>query len=361
MSRITGGKTLLNLLVPDLINMAKQRAKSTSTATRGRKKKVKVEGEEEPVKVKDEKVDFKSEDVGEKPIAVKEEKDIVFPEEDIKPDIKNIKIETKVEAKPVKAAKSRKKQIKIKDEEGSGDSHRTVSQPESREKFEPPNWRQMVDGIYKMKDKHEAPVDEMPWSRVEKPSKANKPQRFRILVGLILSPQTNDKTTTKALERLNDLGLLNVEAMAKMDPAKLADIIKPVNFRIGKGKNLVTIAQICRDKYNGDIPSTYKDLVALRGCGPKIAHLVLQGAWNKIEGLAVDTHILRIARRLNFTREPTTKADKTQRDIEEWLPQEEWFKFNMAMVGFGQTICTAKNPKCSECLINQLCPVAFQE
>ncbi|XP_074596622.1 nth-like DNA glycosylase 1 [Brevipalpus obovatus] len=344
--------------------MVKRKAKAATTPARGRKKVVKVKKEEEPVKVKEEKETFKSEE-DEKPIVIKEEKkEFIHPEEDIKPvDIKpvDIKVESKVDVKPVKAVRGRKKQIKVKDEEGSGDSQRTAPQSESTDKFEPPNWRQIVDGIYKMKDIHSAPVDEMPWSRVEKPSKANKPQRFRILVGLVLSPQTNDKTTTKALDTLNDLGLLNVEAMAKMDPAKLSEIIKAVNFRVGKSKNLVKIAQICRDEYDGDIPSTFKDLIAFPGCGPKIANLVLQGAWNKIEGLAVDTHILRIARRLNFTRKPTKKADETQRDIEEWLPRAEWFKFNMAMVGFGQSICSAKNPKCSECLINKLCPVAFKE
>ena len=271
-------------------------------------------------------------------------KQIEIKDEEVSPDVK-------VEEKPVM----------FKDKEKSGDSNTPASSSETKDKFEPKNWRKIVDGIYKMKDSNPSPVDEMPWSKVEDPSESKPSHRFRILVGLMLSPQTNDKTTTKVLKTLYEKGLLEIDAMAKMNPDELSDIIKSVNFRNTKAKNLVTIAQKCRDEFGGDIPSTYKDLTALPGCGPKIAHLVLQGAWDKIEGLAVDTHILRIARRLNLTRKPTKSAEVTQRDIEEWLPREEWFKFNMAMVGFGQAICFAKNPNCSDCLISKLCPVAFKE
>jgi len=109
-----------------------------------------------------------------------------------------------------------------------------------------------------------------------------------------------------------------------------------------------------KDKYNSDPPETFKEITTFKGIGPKMAHLYLQCCCNKVEGIAVDVHVHRICNRLKWTNSKT--PEDTMKQLEEWLPKELWVDINFVIVGFGQTVCEAKKPKCNECLIKNTCP-----
>jgi len=121
---------------------------------------------------------------------------------------------------------------------------------------------------------------------------------------------------------------------------------------------MIKVAQICIDKYDGDIPDNIDDLVSLPGIGPKMGYLALQCAWKKNEGIGIDTHVHRICQRLNWTHKPKNPED-TRKQLESWLPKDRWREVNKMLVGFGQQICPARNPKCSECLNDEICPKNF--
>ena len=140
--------------------------------------------------------------------------------------------------------------------------------------------------------------------------------------------------------------------------SELADLIHPVGFKNTKAKNIIKVGKICDEQYGGDIPDTIETLVALPGIGPKMGYLALQCAFGKNDGIGVDVHMHRILQRLKWTKKPKN-PEETRMQLESWLPEELWSEINWLLVGFGQTICSAKNPKCTDCLNAKICPKDF--
>lgn len=121
--------------------------------------------------------------------------------------------------------------------------------------------------------------------------------------------------------------------------------------------SLIAASKVCKEQYDGDIPPTFESLMELNGVADKIAALVMAIAWEQPEvAIAVDTHVNRISHRLGWvkTKRPTPK--ETRKALEEWLPKEHWYSINQMLVGFGQTICEARKPKCQGCPVESLCP-----
>ncbi len=118
-------------------------------------------------------------------------------------------------------------------------------------------------------------------------------------------------------------------------------------------------AQILKENYNSDPPEELKELLTLPGIGPKMAHIYLQCCCDKIEGIAVDTHVHRICNRLKWVNETKT-PEHTRKGLESWLPKELWSDINLVLVGFGQTICSAVAPKCSQCKLNRDCDFGIE-
>ncbi|KAJ4751557.1 hypothetical protein LUZ62_031887 [Rhynchospora pubera] len=229
----------------------------------------------------------------------------------------------------------------------------------------PENWEKLLEGIKKMRCSGEAPVDT---KGCEKAGSLLPPKerRFAILISSMLSSQTKDEVTHGAVERLSNNGLLDPEAIVKTDEATIRDLIRPVGFYPKKASFIKMAAQTCLEKYGGDIPSSLPDLLSLKGVGPKMAHLVMGIAWNDIQGICVDTHVHRISNRLGWvfkrgTKQKTSSPEETRVALEAWLPKDEWSPINPLLVGFGQTVCTARFPKCGICGINNICPSAFKE
>lgn len=128
-----------------------------------------------------------------------------------------------------------------------------------------------------------------------------------------------------------------------------------------KSKFLIKTCEILLDQFAGDIPDSVDKLVKLPGVGPKMAHICMNAAWGVVTGIGVDTHVHRISNRLGWVERPTKEPEKTRKELEKWIPYELWDEINVLLVGFGQTICTPTGPKCEGCLVNKLCPSAFQK
>uniref|UniRef100_M1A6B1 DNA-(apurinic or apyrimidinic site) lyase n=1 Tax=Solanum tuberosum TaxID=4113 RepID=M1A6B1_SOLTU len=170
----------------------------------------------------------------------------------------------------------------------------------------PANWERVIEGIRSMRLSEHAPVDSIdPDEGVT--SLQPKERRFAVLVGSLLSSQTKGHVTHEANQRLLENGLLSADTMDKADEATIKSLIYPVGFYTRKAQHLKQVAKICVSKYDGDIPSTVDDLLLLPGVGPKIAHLVMIMAWNKVEGICVDTHVHRVSNRLGWVSRPGTK------------------------------------------------------
>ncbi|PWA79602.1 DNA glycosylase [Artemisia annua] len=229
----------------------------------------------------------------------------------------------------------------------------------------PPNWVKVLEGIREMRSLEDAPVDSMGCEKAGS-SLPPKERRFAVLVSSLLSSQTKDNVTHGAIQRLLENDLLKAETVEGADESTLKDLIYPVGFYTRKATNMKKIAKLCLLKYDGDIPDTLEALLSLPGIGPKMAHLVMNVAWNNVQGICVDTHVHRICNRLGWVSRPGSKAptktpEETRESLQAWLPKEEWVPINPLLVGFGQTICTPLRPSCGLCSINELCPSAYRE
>ncbi|CAL1404683.1 unnamed protein product [Linum trigynum] len=231
---------------------------------------------------------------------------------------------------------------------------------------EPPvNWEKVLEGIRKMRSSEDAPVDTMGCEKAGS-SLPSKERRFAVLISSLLSSQTKDQVNNGAIQRLLQNDLLTPDAIDQADEKTLKDLIYPVGFYTRKASSMKKIARICLEKYDGDIPNSLEDLLSLPGIGPKMAHLVMQIAWDNAQGICVDTHVHRISNRLGWVSRPGTKQktstpEQTREALQLWLPKEEWVPINPLLVGFGQTICTPLRPKCEMCSVSDLCPSAFKE
>jgi endonuclease-3 len=175
---------------------------------------------------------------------------------------------------------------------------------------------------------------------------------FQILVATILSARTKDelseKISRKIFEKVKD-----PKDLLKFGEDELAKEIYPVGFYRIKAKNLLKLAKIIIEKYNGKVPEKMEELLELPGVGRKTANIVLSYAFNK-PAIAVDTHVHRIFNRWEFVN--TKKPEETEFILRTKLPKRLWKKVNNLLVSFGRNICKPKNPLCEKCPINKMCP-----
>ncbi|KAL3116333.1 hypothetical protein niasHT_002416 [Heterodera trifolii] len=198
-----------------------------------------------------------------------------------------------------------------------------------------------------------APVDTIGCHALADKCADPKTYRFQILVALMLSSQTKDQVTAEAMERLKKEGC-TVDNFIGIADKRLEQLLNPVGFYRRKTQYLKKVASILKEQYDGDIPNSFDALCALPGVGPKMSNLAVQIAFGKVEGIAVDTHVHRIANRLGWVS--TNSAEQTEQRLKELLPKSEWASINKLLVGFGQTICLPVRPKCDECADRPLCP-----
>ncbi|XP_029413584.1 endonuclease III-like protein 1 isoform X3 [Nannospalax galili] len=224
--------------------------------------------------------------------------------------------------------------------------------------WEPQNWQQQLANIRTMRSRKDAPVDLLGAEHCYDASAPPKQvQRYQVLLSLMLSSQTKDQVTASAMQRLRARGL-TVDSILQTDDDTLGRLIYPVGFWKTKVKFIKQTTAILQQHYEGDIPASVAELLALPGVGPKMAHLAMAVAWGTVSGIAVDTHVHRIANRLRWTKKVTKSPEETRTALEEWLPRELWNEINGLLVGFGQQICLPVHPSCQTCLNQTLCPAA---
>ena len=141
--------------------------------------------------------------------------------------------------------------------------------------------------------------------------------------------------------------------MADAEPKVVRDLIKSINFFNNKSKNIQKTAHILHTKYNGNVPSTLDELIALPGVGRKTANVILGQSFN-IPGITVDTHVNRLTNRLGFTK--NSDAVKIEYDLIKIWPDTIWIDFSTLLILHGREVCNARTPKCSKCIIADYCP-----
>ena len=179
---------------------------------------------------------------------------------------------------------------------------------------------------------------------------------FRLVISVLLSAQTTDAQVNKVTPELFRRWP-TPEAMAGATPTEIAEVIKSLGFYKTKAKHCVEAAQMIVADYGGHVPADMKELVKLPGVGRKTANIVLNVSFGIVEGIAVDTHVNRIAHRLKLSPKTHEKEPlKTEQDLLKILPKEYWRNVNHQWIKFGREICDARKPLCSECPLSDICP-----
>ena len=178
---------------------------------------------------------------------------------------------------------------------------------------------------------------------------------FTLVIAVLLSAQTTDKAVNSVTPTLFEKWP-TAQAMAGASPVEVGEVIHRLGFFRTKSQHVVATAQKIITDFGGEVPHTMEELTSLPGVGRKTANIVLNNAFGIVEGIAVDTHVFRIATRLKFTHAPSPAA--AEKDILAVIPREMWGPVNHQWVLFGREICDAKKPLCAECPIVDLCPSA---
>jgi len=140
---------------------------------------------------------------------------------------------------------------------------------------------------------------------------------------------------------------------ADADTAELETMIHSTGFFRNKAKSLKAAARMLTEQYGGAVPDTMEELLKLAGVARKTANVVLGVAYGKAEGIVVDTHVQRLARRLDFSKEE--RPDKIEIDLMQLFPRDRWIQLAHLLIHHGRAKCTALRPKCAECPIEDLC------
>jgi len=173
------------------------------------------------------------------------------------------------------------------------------------------------------------------------------------LVATILSAQCTDEKVNEVTAILFKKYRRAEDYLAVPEDELKADI-KPTGFFNQKATSIRAACQRIVEVYGGEVPGTMEDLLTLRGVARKTANIVLGNSFGIVEGIAVDTHVKRLANRIGFSNE--SDPVKIEQDLMRLIPREKWFSFTYVLIDHGRAICHAKKPRCTECPIEPLCP-----
>ena len=176
---------------------------------------------------------------------------------------------------------------------------------------------------------------------------------FELLVATIMSAQTTDVLVNKVTAELFKK-YRSVLDFANSSPEQIALDIRPVNFYNNKGKNIHKMAGMLLEKFGGKVPRTMEELVTLPGVARKTANIVLSSAFGINEGIAVDTHVIRLSNRLGLTRHQDPV--KIEQDLIAVTEQEDWNNLAYLLILHGRAVCQAKKPKHEACVLYDICP-----
>ena len=175
---------------------------------------------------------------------------------------------------------------------------------------------------------------------------------FELLIAVILSAQCTDERVNKTTPNIFS-NHSTPEDFVKMPLETLENLVHPCGFYKNKAKNIKLTAQKLVDEFNGNVPETMEELLSLPGVGRKTANVVMLEAFNKPQGIAVDTHAKRLSNRIGFSKEE--HPEKIEKDLLKIFPYEYLKDVNHILIYHGRAICTARSPKCANCPINEYC------
>jgi endonuclease-3 len=179
---------------------------------------------------------------------------------------------------------------------------------------------------------------------------------LELLVATILSAQCTDKRVNIVTKPLFKK-YRKPEDYANADLEELEEDIRSTGFYRNKARNIKKCCQILVEKFNSQVPKTMEELLRLPGVARKTANIVLSNAYGVVEGIAVDTHVRRLARRLGLSEHEN--PNKIESDLMEIVPKTRWKRITDLLIFHGRRICAAKKPKCGICVLNKLCTSAF--
>jgi endonuclease-3 len=179
---------------------------------------------------------------------------------------------------------------------------------------------------------------------------------LELLVATVLSAQSTDETINKVTKTLFKK-YTKPEHYVNADLKELEQDIRSTGFYHNKAKNLQNSAKMLVEKYNSQVPKTMEELVKLPGVARKTANIVLTNAYGVVAGVAVDTHVRRLAQRLGLSE--NTNPNKIEQDLIKIVPKDKWMRITDLLIFHGRRVCTAKKPNCAGCVLNKICPSAF--
>lgn len=174
---------------------------------------------------------------------------------------------------------------------------------------------------------------------------------WQLLIAVILSAQCTDARVNIVTKDLFQK-YPSLEAFANADLKELEQDIHSIGFYHNKAKNIISCARTLVEKYDGEVPRELEELTALAGVGRKTANVIRGNIYHE-PSVVVDTHVKRISKKLGFTKEDDPV--KIEYDLMKVLPKDHWILYNIQIITLGRSICTARNPKCTECFLSDLC------
>ncbi len=180
---------------------------------------------------------------------------------------------------------------------------------------------------------------------------------WELLVAVILSAQCTDKKVNQVTDALFKK-YKKLADYVSADKKEFEHMIHPTGFYRAKADSILTTAKLIHEKFGGRVPRTMQEILTLKGVARKTANVVLGNAYGVVDGIAVDTHVIRLSQRLGLSS--SEKPLVIERDLMELIPKKNWFQSTYLLIEHGRATCTAKDPRCDLCPLKKICPSAFQ-
>lgn len=175
---------------------------------------------------------------------------------------------------------------------------------------------------------------------------------FQLLISTILSAQCTDERVNQVTQTLFPK-YPTPKHFAYANPKELEQDIRPTGFFRNKTKSIMGASKKIMEEFGGNVPQTMEQLLTLPGVARKTANVVLGSAFGIASGVVVDTHVLRLAGRLDLSA--NTDPKKIEQDLMQIIPQDRWILFSHQLIWHGRRVCQARKPRCAECTLERLC------
>ncbi len=180
---------------------------------------------------------------------------------------------------------------------------------------------------------------------------------LEMLVSTILSAQCTDERVNRVTAGLFKK-YRSCEDYLRAKPEELQLDIRPTGFFRNKAKNIQGACRVLTTRFGGKVPQTMEEMLTLPGVARKTANVVLGNAFGVVEGIVVDTHVIRLAGRLGLSAQKD--PSKIEKDLMEIVARSDWMAVSYLLIDHGRKVCKARSPDCDGCVLNKLCPSAFK-